>query len=367
MKRAIIGLLTGLAITVATLCAMEGFASALLFVRDYRHPSAARVVIRPHVEHDTLLGWSNRPSFSSPNEYGAGVALTTTSLGFRSTGASDSAAASARQGLICSGDAYTLGYGVSDEHTWCALLAKSLASPGLRTYNMGEIDFGLDQSALWYERDGHRVPHQIEVLGVTDAALERMPTSSHDGRFKPMLTVSLGKLELHGVPVPQQTASALQEAARERAKYNLRVVQAYMQFTGKDPRARASHRIDARWSLVVAVLDSLAATNTANGSRLVLAYLPMKREVRSKATEQRREKLASYAQRRGITYIDLLPPLRAMRPDSLDLAFISHVPSGAAPGALNFYSDLGNAWVAREISAALFPSTSTSSVATRAR
>ncbi|MEO8562550.1 MAG: hypothetical protein ABI601_10775 [bacterium] len=351
MKRAAIGLLLGVVIIVATLCLLEGGASALLFVRDYRSASAPRGVIRPHTTHDTLLGWVNRPGFASPDEYGKGIGLSTTALGFRGTGAADSVGAPRAEGVVCSGDSYTLGYGVSDERTWCAMLASVL--PTLRTYNMGQADYGLDQSALWYERDGHRVAHRVQLFGITNAQLERMTTSSNAGRFKPMLSLEGGRIVAHDVPVPEQTIDALRDATRGRAKYHLRSVEAFMQLTGVDGRAEAAKRIDAQWPLVEKVLDDLAAANAANGSRLVLAYLPVKRDLRPKSPEERRKKLAAYAQRRGITLIDLTSPMRAMRPDSLDLSFISRVPRGAAPGITDQYSNLGNAWVARALAARL--------------
>lgn len=353
MKRAVIGLVVGAAIVIATLCVMEGAASALLFVRDYRGATAPQGVIRPHTTHDTLLGWVNRPSFSSPDEYGKGIGLTTTPLGLRANGASDSSSAGTGEGLVCSGDAYTLGYGVSDDHTWCALLEK--ARPGLRTYNMGQAGYGLDQSALWYERDGGRVPHQLQIVGLTNAQLERMPTPSYVGRFKPEMVMEGGKIVVHGVPVPQQTSDALRDARRARMKYDLRTVQAFSWLTRVDGRASEARRIDERWPIVERVLDELAAANVSHGSRLVLAYLPAKRELAPGSPDARRMKLASYARRRGIAFIDLTPLMRAVRPDSIDLSYISRVPRGAAPGVADHLSNLGNAWVARTLAERLFP------------
>jgi hypothetical protein len=130
-------------------------------------------------------------------------------------------------------------------------------------------------------------------------------------------------------------------------KYDLGAVQAFMNITGVDGRAKAARRIDEEWPLVEKALDELAAANASHGSRLVLAYLPVKRDLRPSAIDERRKKLASYAQQRGITLIDLTTAMRAMRPDSVDLSFISRVPRGAAPGVANQYSNLGHAWVAR--------------------
>jgi hypothetical protein len=352
MKRLLTGLLLGIAITIGTLCVLEGSASALLFLKDYRNAGASKALIRPHTVHDTLLGWTNRPDFSSPNEYGNGIALTTTSLGFRDDGMHAPPSAPGA-GLVCSGDSYTLGSGVSDDHTWCAMLGRTLSD--VHTYNIGQAEYGLDQSVLRYQRDAARVKHAMMILGITNSQLERMTSANNAGRLKPNLALEGGKLVTRSVPVPETTTETLRHASRERVKYDLRAVQAFVEITGVDGRARAARRIDEEWPLVEKALDELAATNASHGSRLVLAYLPVKRDLRPGPIDERRKKLASYAKRRGLLLIDLTTAMRAMRPDSVDLSFISRVPRGAAPGVANQYSNLGHAWIARMLAPRLFP------------
>jgi hypothetical protein len=214
---------------------------------------------------------------------------------------------------------------------------------------MGQADYGLDQSILRYQRDGARVSHQTQVLAITNAQLERMTTTSVGGRFKPMLAVEGRTLVQRNVPVPETTLEALSAASRKRVKYDLRAVQAFMYVTGVDSEARVAKRVDGEWTLVEQVLDDLALEHKTRRTRLVLTYLPVKRDLKPGHIDERREKLRAYAQRRGIEFLDLTMPMRAMRPDSLDLAFISRVPRGAAPGVQNQYSNLGHAWVAQKI------------------
>jgi hypothetical protein len=354
IKRVLIGVVVGAAISIGTIVLLEGAASDYLFATDYRSASASKSLIRPHTAHDTLLGWVNRPSFSSPDEYGKGIALTTTALGFRGDGSPDTAV-TARKGLVCSGDSYTLGYGVSDGHSWCGQLAHRVG--GLRTYNMGQGDYGLDQTLLWYRRDGARASHQLQVVGVTNEQLERMTTESNRGRFKPALALDGNKLVTRNVPVAEQTTDALRKANASRVKDDLRLVQVIRRMPGMDSRAKDARRIDERWPLVERTLDEFAALDKRRGSQLVLAYLPTKRDIRPSYIDARRKRLADYSRQRGITFIDLTPPMRALRPDSIDLAFISRVPRGAAPGVANQYSNLGHAWVARMLAAHLGAST----------
>lgn len=164
-----------------------------------------------------------------------------------------------------------------------------------------------------------------------------------------MLAVEGGTLVRRNVPVPETTLEALSAASRERVKYDLRAVQAFLYVTGVDGEARDAKRIDGEWALVEQVLDDLALAHKTRGTRLLLAYLPVKRDLKPGHIDERRGKLKAYAQQRGIEFLDLTMPMRAMRPDSLDLAFISRVPRGAAPGVQNQYSNLGHAWVAQKI------------------
>ena len=355
VKRIMFGLVIGVAITVGTLVLMEGTASDLLFLHDYRAAAASRALIRPHTMHDTLLGWVNRPSFSSPDEYGKGIGLTTTAEGFRAHSASADTRGTAQTRVVCSGDSYTLGYGVADDRTWCALLARD--NVRVETINMGQIDYGLDQTYLAYRRDGERAGCQIEVLGLTNAQLERLTTANNGGRFKPTLALDGDTLVTKDVPVRPQTSESLRSAARARTMDELRVVQLVRKIPGMDGRARESKRIDEQWPLVEKVLDALDAEDKRHGSRLVVAYLPTKRDLKPSYIDARRSRLAEYSHRHGTEFVDLTPAMRALRKDSLDLAFISRVPHGAAPGVANQYSNLGNMWVAHMLSSHLFART----------
>ena len=352
VKRILFGLVIGVAISLATLVLLEGTASDFLFVRDYRAAAPSKALIRPHTMNDTLLGWANRPSFSSPDEYGKGIALSTTAEGFRANRSIDSTRAGAQMRVVCSGDSYTLGYGVSDEHSWCALLARD--NVGVQTFNMGQADYGLDQTYLAFRRDGARTSHNIEILGLTNGQLERLTTANNAGRFKPTLALDGDTLVARNVPVRAQTSVALRRAAAAHAKDELRVVQLMRKIPGMDARAKEARRIDEQWPLVEKVLDALDAENKRHGSRLVVAYLPTKRDIKPSYIDERRKRLADYSHRHGTDFVDLTPAMRGLRKDSLDLAFISRVPRGAAPGVATQYSNLGNLWVARMLSSYLF-------------
>ena len=135
-RRVLIRLGVTLAIAVLILALAEGAASAYLFASDFKAFAAPYAMIRPHTTYDTLLGWVNRKSFVSPNEFGPGLLLTTNAQGFRDSRDVAPQAAPGETRIVCSGDSFTLASGIAEGHHWCAQLEKEL--PGLRTMNMGQ-------------------------------------------------------------------------------------------------------------------------------------------------------------------------------------------------------------------------------------
>ena len=63
---------------------------------------------------------------------------------------------------ISSGDSFTLGYGVNNEETWPTAFSK--LDERFETINMGQGGYGVDQSYLWYKRDGLEFDHQIHLF-----------------------------------------------------------------------------------------------------------------------------------------------------------------------------------------------------------
>ena len=356
-RRVFVGFTIGCAIALTTIAAMEGTASGLLFVEDYR-AAGPGALMRPHMVDDALLGWSNKPSFTSRDEYGKDIVFTTTSSRTRGTGAADTATATRRPRMVCSGDSYTMGYGVADDHHWCALVARAF---GYRAINMGQLDYGLDQTLLWYRRNSVGSDIRLHVLGLTNQQLERMTTSNLGGRFKPTLAIDGDALVPVHVPVQRQSSEAMRRANAAHAKDELRFLQLLRTLPSLDTRQQEAGRIDGQWRLVDRTLAELSAIDRTRGARLVVAYLPTKRDLRPGNVDERRQLLAEYCHWHGITYIDLTAEMRDLRPDSLDLAFISRIPAGAAPGVANQYSNLGHLWVAQRISAHM----STGSLASR--
>jgi hypothetical protein len=326
---------------------VEGSASAYLFVRDTIRRSPARLMVRPHTMPDTLLGWVNRAGFTSADEYGKGIGFSTDARGLRASRTMPAPVSGATVRIVCSGDEFTMGYGVDDVHPWCARLEAEL--PGVETMNLGQAAYGLDQAVLRYERDGVPYGPQLQIVAVTDALLERVLASNYAGVPKPRLAVDGKQLQVRGVPVPPPTDASIRRAARLRLVDDLRLVQLVRRMRGASAAADVARAVDAQWPLIDAIVTSLADGQRARGSELMLVYLPGFAELRPGTLDGHRRSLARTAAAHGLVLVDLTAPFRAMRPDSQDLAFIADPPSGAAPGLRGQYSNIGNAWVAREL------------------
>ena len=348
VKRTLAELAVAVGVTAATLLALEGGASALLLQHDLRAATRPPARARPLTVPDTLLGWRNAAGLARPDEYGRGVALGTTADGLRRT--PDATASTVRARVACTGDSYTFGVGVADDRHWCALLPALL--PGVQTADMAQPSYGLDQLLLWYRRDGARVPHDVQLLAVTHAELERAVSDDDAGWPKPRLALDGGRLVTRGVPVPP-AAGAMRSYRLGEAVGDLRLVQALHRIPSLDPDARTAARIDDAHPLFEAMLDELAATHRGRHTRLVLAYLPTMRDARPGPRDARRAWLAAAAARRAIPFLDLTPALRTLRPDSLDLAFIARTSPLVVPRAVGQYSTVGHAWVARQLAARL--------------
>lgn len=346
VRRAIIDTVVALLATVAVILVVEGAASAVLFLGQLGDTRAPAPLRRARTVPDTLLGWRNERGANRPDAYGKGIGLYTAENGFRRQTSSDTTVVAAGPGTIaCSGDSYTLGYGVSGDQTWCALLERSL--PGVHTINMGQESYGLDQTYLLYRGEGARTPHALQILAVTSAALERLASSDDAGWPKPELKVEQGALATAGVPVPPATPGEYRRAAIGRLLGDLRVVQAVRRRPSYDPLVERARAADAHRPVIEQLIAELQAAHRAAGTRLLLVYLPVQREITDQTLDERRAWLAGAAKRHAVDFVDLTPSLRAMGRDSSDVAYFARWAPVQPPGANGQLTTVGHAWVAR--------------------
>jgi len=121
---------------------LEGLSSTILCVHDSIFTYRGQLGESYYTRYDPELGWASTPGVRLPNFFGPGIGITINSQGLRGQ---DTAIEASGFRIVCSGDSFTFGYGVDDEHAWCSLLAKF--DKRLQSVNMGQGGYGIDQAS----------------------------------------------------------------------------------------------------------------------------------------------------------------------------------------------------------------------------
>ena len=342
-KTWLFGLIAVVGIPAAALLIIEGASSFVLVADEFAAPKPATSE-RGYTDYDTLLGWIARRGFTDQNLYGTGISLRTNKQGFRSDHEIARRVPAGRIRVICSGDSFTLGWGVDDEHPWCTQLERM--HPIIEAVNMGQAGYGVDQAYLWYKRDGRPLDHDAHVFAVIDQDFYRMMDGAYLGYGKPALSVEADTIRVDNVPVPRWSyrvpglASSLfhQRASMGRLATARLVERVRVRLAPSGYIARDS----VIWSVADHVLADLARINRAKNSRLVVVYLPTLKDRVGSGTARWRQRLGSAAARHDFLFVDLFEDFRRERASFLDSLFLSWDRYG-------HYSNEGHAWVAKRV------------------
>ena len=346
LRRAAVFVLYNIAAVLLLLLVAEGAASIYYTFRDaFASPPVAESL---YTEYDRDLGWVNLPNVYLPNMYGPGKYLRTNSQRFRNNADFTISVPPGKTRIICSGDSFTLGFGVDNDHTWPQLLATR--GRNIETVNMGQGGYGADQAYLWYKRDGVKLDHDIQILALIAPDFYRMQHSSFNGYGKPVLALDNDHIVTTNVPVPRSMQVRSPRLVRvQNALFNLNITRFLRRVLRLDTAAavtetRKERNQETAWILSY-MLDDLLETNREKNSVLVLAYLPTREEYGTDLGESWRKFLAGYARQHGIPYLDLTDDFKRLPPGELDKLFIG-TGTIAFPGAAGHYTEAGNAFVA---------------------
>lgn len=305
------------------LVALEGVASYAILLYDVATTSP--LIERRHTQYDPDLGWVHVPGIRIADLYGPGKYLAINSQGFRSERNFDLAVPEGKVRIICSGDSFTLGYGVDNAHAWCELLT-SLDSR-LETLNMGQGGYGVDQAYLWYKRDGSKFAHQIQLLSfITDDFL-RMAFNSFYGYAKPMLRERNGALIIDNVPVPRRTYDLSWLTTQVGNVTQLRAVQFVTKALRKvgltsrnAPRTSETDAREETKRVLRKIFEDLKRSNEVNGGRLVLVWFPVEDELLREPPQDWITFIEAEAKAQGILLINLFDDFESLpRKDILDM------------------------------------------------
>src|SRR4030095_791114 len=303
-------LLINVVVLVALLALLEGGAS-LLFV-------ANQIRRTPHGEasysrYDETLGWVSRPNVSLPDMYGPGVFLRTNSQGFRADHDFARAVPSGKTRVICSGDSFTLGFGVNNDQAWCQRL--EAINPKFETVNLGQGGYGFDQAYLWYLRGGAELDHQVHLFAFITDDFFRMQSDVFLGYGKPVLGLRNDSVFVTNRPVPNTGGFTRWRGSHAHAIGNLNIVHLAQRLFPKppEPEAEAAARNQATQKIVSRVFENLNRANQQKNSRLVLVYLPGPGDYRiNDTTAVWRAFVQGEASRLGIGDVDMVAGLKRL-------------------------------------------------------
>ncbi len=295
---------------------------------------------RKHTKYDDLLGWVNLPNFFASDAYGPGVSLRINSQGFRSDHDFAPVPAFGKKRLICLGDSFTFGYGVSDGKPWCDELCR--LDPGLETVNMGQGGYGVDQAYLWYLRDGTRLKHDGIIFSLITDDIWRMGAADYHGYGKPLLKIEKGKLVASNIPVPRRFyrfPSLEKRIERLGSLEPFRRLGACFPFLCRPKPKIAPMSDEEERHILTEIFRGLAHRSREAGNRLILIYLPMQDDRTGKASDPWRAWFKEMAARENITYYDFVEELKGLSDSRWRTLFGPHA----------HYSDEGNRLIARMI------------------
>jgi hypothetical protein len=351
MRRVGLIAIVNLAGVLVLFALLEGLASLVYLGHEVLTTPGVPEREHNHVEHDTLLGWVNRPNVDLPDAYGPGVSIHTNAQRFRGVRDVSPTVPAGKLRIVCSGDSFTFAYGVGDEDAWCERLAS--LDPRLETVNMGLGGYGVDQAYLWYLRDGARLEHDVQVFAFLTDDFHRMRSDRFMGYAKPLLAVRGDSLVVTNLPVRESSWLERRRARHGETVARMRLVRLLRRGLGLDRDARAQAAAereameDERVRGVVArIFAELRRVHDARGSRLVLVFLPGAwDDTPLPATEAWRAFVRDEAGRQGIVLLDLVEELRRQPAGEVQGLY--------APNA--HFSVAGNAWAADVLHGRLAP------------
>jgi len=326
-------------IVLVLLSLLEGGASLLLTANQIRRTAA--VTEQSYSAYDPTLGWVIQPNVNLPNLYGPGIYLRTNGQAFRADHDFAREVPPGKTRIVCSGDSFTLGFGVSNDQAWCQRL--SAIDPRLETVNMGQGGYGVDQAYLWYKRAGVPLDHQAQLFAFITNDFQRMQGDRFVGYGKPVLGLRGDSVVVLNQPVPRTSRFTRWTAVKGHAVTNLNIVQFSRRLLhlDREPPADSVAAKDAATRKVAArIFADLAQTNRDKHSRLVLVYLPGLGDYKvNPLGASWRAWVRDEAARQGIAFIDLIPPLQKVASTSVDSLFQGD----------GHYTPAGNEFIAREL------------------
>jgi hypothetical protein len=333
---------------IAILLLIEGASSIIVAIHDvvlFSEPVAAE---RKYTQYDSELGWVSRPNFYVENMYGPGVYLKTNSQGFRSDEDYTEKIPDGYVRAICSGDSFTLGYGVSNKDTWCSVL--EILDPRLQTVNMGQGGYGIDQMYMWYMREGLKLQHNVHILAFILSDFDRVTATHSFGYGKPRFVLENDEIKITNVPVPQdkfQTMPALLQNVGMLKSF--RSLQLMRRMKGeRETELSLTQQPDLNESVKISfkILDRLQRQHINDHRAFFIVYLPTMADYMSHSSDEFLKGIDKAFTEAGTIFINLVPHFRMQPAHKVRQFFIQSGQLPEYPYSEGHYTAKGNRFVA---------------------
>lgn len=322
---------------------VEGLASTAIMVYNIWNRGGS-LAERVHTEYDETLGWVNLPNLYVKNMYGTGIYFKTNGQRFRNNNETSPQTPINKVRIICSGDSFTLGYGVDNDHTWCHQLVS--INPKLETVNMGQGGYGIDQAYLWYKRDGSKLNHDIHIFAFITADFHRMQKDNFMGYSKPVLELNDNVLVTRNVPVPKSSGFNIWLKKYNMVFLELRSIK-ILQILFFGEKGVKDYKVDNKTrEVAMKIFHDLYNINKNNNSILILVYLPTKNDYLECQSEPWRQFIHNQAAKHKLLFIDLIPEFRRLQPQTIEPMFISKLEKNFVAGT-GHYTEEGNSYIAK--------------------
>lgn len=303
-------------VLVLLLLLFEGFSSYVI-VGHAMFFGNQRIAERAHTEYDPEIGWINLPNHHVEDMYGLGVHLTTNSQRFRNRQDFGFAVPPGKTRILCSGDSFTLGYGVDDDQPWCQLL--NAMDDRLEAVNLGQGGYGVDQAYLWYKRNEGTLEHDIHLFAFITTDFRRMESDSFLGYAKPRLSIRDGSLVQENNPVPRRAYYLPKLATALNSLMKLNSVDLVRRVASRlSPEKDAAERQTR--AVVSQIFKELNQSDQADHRMTVLVHLPIFSDYVPRAgseTETWRAFVREEADRQGYLLVDVIEEIRKLAPHSI--------------------------------------------------
>jgi lysophospholipase L1-like esterase len=275
-------------------------------------------------EHDSTLGWRNRPDFSmvgkSPDSFLGHVEYTHNSKGLRDEEYPYQKPEGTYRVLVL-GDSFAYGDGVQRSEAFPEILESLLKEhDSFEVINTGVTGYGLTQETLYYETEGYKYEPDLVMLvffhnDLTDLIREKEPP-------KPKFQLVDGQLELYNVPYPHPSQLETRDKEEEWLSAVGKGLMQQLQFS--ETRALIEGTLEAQvlrclepfnppayweyaWQTVEAIIRRLNENVEEHGSRLIVVTIPPNKEWMGCWTSPEAEVMDSICTNEGIAHMDLLP------------------------------------------------------------